>query len=159
MTLQSVLDFLKAKSVYVVVALALVFDVGQALGAWTVDNATWNQINNISIMLGFVSFRAKLSDIFAGIDLGPVGTWLTGNKTYIVGAAGALLTLLPMLGVWTPPPGFVAFLNELFVALGLGALTSAGVTYQKQAKVVFDAHVASGKRPSEALALVFKKAA
>ena len=159
MDLTAVIAWLKAKAVYGVLILGVVYGAGTALHLWPTDDPTWGQIATIVSFLGFGAIRGKLSDLFAGVDLGPVGTWLTGKKTYIVTLIGVAFSILPLVGI-TVTPEVKTFINDLLYALGIGGLTSAVATYKLRALTVAEKLRLDGNDRGHAAVLsLFKKAA
>lgn len=131
----NLLDSIKKYGVYVVLLAAVIYNFGALVPVvpwWTPETAIIVQIDTILGFLGLGSIRAKLADAFAGIDLGPVGTWLTGKKTYIISIAVAAFNLGSLFLGWTPETPWIAFLNALLGALGVGTFTTGLMTYKAQ---------------------------
>ena len=133
--MQSVIEFLKRNGIYVVLVLAIVFQFGLALNKWGMDDPTWGYVETAFMFLGLASVRAKLSDLFAGVDLGAVGVFINGYKTYIF-ATAAFIWQIGLASQWwvlgNPVWGVV---NTLMQILGVGSvftLGQAALKYQKK---------------------------
>ena len=145
--MSNLMSIIKKYGVYVVLVGAIVYNFGATvMNWWTPDNQTIVQIDTVLAFIGLGSIRAKLADAFAGIDLGPVGSWFTGKKTYIIAIATALFNLGAIFFGWTPTLPWVEFVNSLFAALGLGTFANATMTYKAQVLQLFPvAHDAFNK--------------
>jgi hypothetical protein len=150
---------IKKYGIYLVAALCVVYNFGAWVitpAWWAADNTTIAAIDTIFGFLGLGSLRGKLADAFAGIDLGPVGAWITGKKTYILAIAGAAFTLATAFFGVTANTPWVMFVNGLFGALGIGTFASATVTYKNQALKLIQANPS---KPATAMTAIFTKAA
>ena len=131
--MSNLMSIIKKYGVYVVLVGAIVYNFGATvMNWWTPDNQTIVQIDTVLAFIGLGSIRAKLADAFAGIDLGPVGSWFTGKKTYSIAIATALFNIGAIIFGWTPNLPWVEFVNSLFAALGLGTFANATVTYKSE---------------------------
>jgi len=125
---------IKKYAVYVIAAMAIVYNYGvMVAGWWTPDNATFATVDTVLGFLGLGSIRVALANVFKGVDLGPVGSWITGKKTYILAIVGSVFNIGAAFFGWTPQMPWVQFANALMAALGVGTFTSAMQVYQKQA--------------------------
>jgi hypothetical protein len=59
--MQNIIDWLKGKKSYIVLVVGFVFNFGQLMGWWTVDNAVWASIDSLFAMLLGVTFRAAIA--------------------------------------------------------------------------------------------------
>jgi hypothetical protein len=127
------LGSIKKYAIYVVAAAAIVFNFGvMVAGWWTPDNTAFATIDTVLGFLGLGSIRMALAHVFDGIDLGPVGTWLTGKKTYILAIAGAVFNIGSAFLGWNVQMPWVQFVNALFGALGVGTFANAMGTYKTE---------------------------
>jgi hypothetical protein len=125
---------IKKYAVYFVAAAAIVYNFGfMVANWWAPDNATIATVDTILGFLGLGTVRIKLADVFSGIDLGPVGTWITGKKTLILSVVGLAFNIGAAYFGLTANTPWVMFLNTLLGALGVGTFTSAMGVYKKEA--------------------------
>jgi len=59
--MQKVLDFLSGKKSYLLLLIAVIFNVGILQGWWASDNATWQSIDTLLVALLGGSFRAAIT--------------------------------------------------------------------------------------------------
>jgi hypothetical protein len=129
--MKAITDFLVGKKTYIVLAVALIFNLGVALGFWPVDNQTWGVVDSILIFLGLGTVRAGMKTTASSLDISGTVGFLSGYKTYIVVVAGIAYNLLILFGVITPEWPGLAVIDELFLALGLGTFRVALAGYTK----------------------------
>ena len=59
--MQKVLDFLNGKKSYILLLIAVVFNLGVLQGWWASDSATWQSIDTLLAALLGSSFRAAIT--------------------------------------------------------------------------------------------------
>jgi hypothetical protein len=128
MNLKPILDFLKKNSPYVVLALAIVFNLGALpmLHWWTQDNQTWAMIDSALLFLGISSIRASIAAAAANADLSGITGWLAGYKTHIVAVIGAVFSFATAEHWITPDMPLIVFVNSVLGIFDLGFL-KAGI--------------------------------
>ena len=127
---------IKKYGVYVVFAFGLIYNflVLVVQPAWLAGaDATLGTVDTILGFLGLGSFRAKLADLFAGIDLGDVGTWINGNRTYITAVIGAIVAILTAFFPGALASNWYSFVEAILAGLGITFTSFATVNYQKKA--------------------------
>lgn len=55
-----ILEWLKGKKTYIVMGISFLFNVGVAVGWWTIDNKVWIEINALLVALGLTAMRAGI---------------------------------------------------------------------------------------------------
>lgn len=133
------IDAIKRYGVYLVAALCLLYNVGLLLQIpWLVtDNSTIMGIESVLGFLGLGSFRVKIAEAFAGIDLGPVGLWITGKKTYITAVAGILYTVVTVFFHIPFDNPWVLFGASILGIFGITTNAMAVKTYTKQVQAQY----------------------
>jgi uncharacterized membrane protein len=121
------LDAIKKFMPYLIVAAAILFNVGSVATWWTPDNTTWISIDGLLGTLFGASVRVTIADAMSKIDLTPVITYLAQSKTIITFVITTVVNGGVLLHFWTLTNPWLIILNAVLVPLGFGFLQAGQV--------------------------------
>lgn len=126
------MELIKKYAIYVVLVLAVAFHIAVAVDPALADNTTIAQVDGVLVFLGLGSIRGALASIFAGVDLGPVGLWITGKKTYIIALVGVVGALASAFGLFAPDNAIWIAVKDVLEVLGVGTFASGMLTLRRE---------------------------